>query len=867
MELKSYQKKALRDLTRFLELLNETGDTARAFRLFWREQNVPVGGGGIRAYQDILKGVPHLCFKVPTGGGKTFLACASLRPLFDALPFLKAQAVVWLVPSDAILEQTVKNLKNPRHPYRMKLEMDFGGRVQVYTKQELLTGQQFTPTDVMEQLSVMVLSYDSFRTSKKEGRKAYQENGYLAGFAQWMKDPDLLLADTDETALIQVIRFLNPVVVVDESHHAGSELSLEMLRNFNPSFVLDLTATPRKESNIISYVDAVQLKRENMVKLPVIVYNRDRIEEVLADAIDLRNALEKQAREEQPYIRPIVLFQAQPKGKEDSTTFEKLRARLVGIGIPAGEIAVKTATINELKNVDLMAEDCPIRYIITVNALKEGWDCPFAYILASLANKTSQVDVEQILGRVLRQPHTRQFAHKGLNRSYVLTCSNDFSATLDGIVRGLNSAGFNARDYRVGTFAVPPVPQPPITGVQTVIGDPQTEPDDIPPIDDSAVMELLERRREAPTPDITSPAEGMLAEGDTIGDAYDEDMEQDWGTASELPREVRDKMNAFVVNEAFAEEIQALELPQFYLHIPESTFFEDGLAPLDRAALAVGFSLKGKPYDIDFTAADDEIAEVDVAEAEGSTPKVLKMSSADQQYFKTYFNALPPERRVKQCKDVMHHQLNKMDGIDSRELQAYIDLIVGQMDKNQLAALEKSPLGFAGKIKAKIEALLDGYCRERFDLWLETEKIICKPSFHLPLYITPTEYTSTIGKSLYQAEANMDTLERELVMDVTALPNVRWWHRIMERHDFYINGFINHYPDIMICTQSGKIILAETKGGHLKNDDSRQKIALGAAWARAAGTQCRYFMVFKDGETPLDGAVTMSRFLGILREL
>lgn len=113
----------------------------------------------------------------------------------------------------------------------------------------------------------------------------------------------------------------------------------------------------------------------------------------------------------------------------------------------------------------------------------------------------------------------------------------------------------------------------------------------------------------------------------------------------------------------------------------------------------------------------------------------------------------------------------------------------------------------------------------------------------------------------------MDTLERELVMDVTALPNVRWWHRIMERHDFYINGFINHYPDIMICTQSGKIILAETKGGHLKNDDSRQKIALGAAWARAAGTQCRYFMVFKDGETPLDGAVTMSRFLGILREL
>ena len=77
-----------------------------------------------------------------------------------------------------------------------------------------------------------------------------------------------------------------------------------------------------------------------------------------------------------------------------------------------------------------------------MNALKEGWDCPFAYILASLANKTSQIDVEQILGRVLRQPYTRRFQkNPTLNMSYVLTSSNDFKNTLDKIVRGLNSAG------------------------------------------------------------------------------------------------------------------------------------------------------------------------------------------------------------------------------------------------------------------------------------------------------------------------------------------------------------------------------------------------------------------------------------------
>lgn len=66
----------------------------------------------------------------------------------------------------------------------------------------------------------------------------------------------------------------------------------------------------------------------------------------------------------------------------------------------------------------------------------------------------------------------------------------------------------------------------------------------------------------------------------------------------------------------------------------------------------------------------------------------------------------------------------------------------------------------------------------------------------------------------------MNQLEQDSVMELTALPNVRWWHRNMARRGFCINGYINHYPDIVIMTKSGKIILAETKGEHLKNDDS-----------------------------------------------
>lgn len=195
----------------------------------------------------------------------------------------------------------------------------------------------------------MVLSYDSFRTRSKDGRKAYQANGNLAAFASVFGTPEQPIENADDTALFQVINQLNPVVIVDESHHDTSTLSREMLTNFNPAFILDLTATPREQSNVISYVDALALKSENMVKLPVIAYNRTSQTEVITDAIDLRQSLEsaavKREAEGGGYIRPIVLFQAQPKTGEDVTSFERLREKLVAAGIPAEQIAIKTCVM------------------------------------------------------------------------------------------------------------------------------------------------------------------------------------------------------------------------------------------------------------------------------------------------------------------------------------------------------------------------------------------------------------------------------------------------------------------------------------------------------------------------------------------
>jgi len=360
---------------------------------------------------------------------------------------------VWLVPWSNLLQQTYNNLSNPSHPYREKLNSLFGNKVEVFQKEQLLQGANFNPTTTTEQLNIFVLNFSSLRIdkAKKEDRKIFQENGALESFRSFL-NPELTLEGTDDTALINVIRNLNPIVIVDESHNAESDLSVEMLKNLNPSLVLDLTATPKENSNIISYVSALKLKKEHMVKLPVIVFNHHRKEEVISSALHLQRQLELHAIEEEKitgkYIRPIVLFQAQSniKGK-DNTTFQKIKEQLVKLQIPEEQIKIKVSGTDELKGVNLMDRNCPVKYIITVNALKEGWDCPNAYILASLADKSSAVEVEQILGRVLRQPYVTKHQEPLLNMSFVLTASFKFQETLDNIVKGLQEAGFSKDDY------------------------------------------------------------------------------------------------------------------------------------------------------------------------------------------------------------------------------------------------------------------------------------------------------------------------------------------------------------------------------------------------------------------------------------
>lgn len=714
MELNNYQKQVMCDLSAYLDCVNRGTNLFSAWREYWFSKDVAVGFGGVPSYNNSIERAPHVCMKVPTGGGKTFMACASVRRIFDALPTGKPQVVVWLVPSDSILTQTIRTLSDVDHPYRQRLDQDFAGRVGVYTKEMLLNGQNFSPDTVREMLTVCVMSYGSLRidSRKKDVRKVYQENGNLFRFAEYFKDTDALLADTPDTALIQVLRHLEPVVIVDESHNAESKLSTEMLNNLNPSFVLDLTATPRKNSNIISYVDARELKKEHMVKLPVVVYNRTTRQSVIQDAIQLRGSIEQEAIAAEAvggkYIRPIVLFQAQPRTGDNSDTFDKIKAMLVGMGIPENQIAVKTSDVDDLKGQNLMSRDCEIRYIITVNALKEGWDCPFAYILASLANRTSTVDVEQILGRILRQPYAMQHSSPLLNTSYVLTNSVDFHTTLEKIVVGLNKAGFSRKDYRIGeAIEAPQVPvQPEAEQTEIPFAPQATEADAFDDVNVQEVKTALESTAQG-----SAAISAMVREATVQAETYTAAAnEADDGF---MGGELGDMLIQNRVQPYLAEEVSALRIPQFFLRsVPD--LFGDEFELLEKENLSEGFSLAGQDAQVRFEFATGEMYRVDVADHGEAVPKYKRADSELSEYIRNRMAQLPPEQKIQSCTTMLCAQINRNNRYAASEINDYVRRIVGGMTQDELAAMETAIPTYAAKISKKIEGLEDAYREEQF---------------------------------------------------------------------------------------------------------------------------------------------------------
>jgi superfamily II DNA or RNA helicase len=442
MQLKKYQQSALDTLRVYLQTLQQVGSAKRSF--------IEVTG---EPYNDKFFGeIPFVCVKIPTGGGKTLVATESVAAIYRLVMQSKMDKgiVLWFVPSEAIKTQTLNKFKDKKDWHRKVLDDSFENNVRIFSNEEAL---RIRKEDIEDNLCIIVSSLEAFRKDKKlqSKYKVYQENGSLLDHFQNISDDSSLEKDEEGTviySLANLIRMNNPLVVIDEGHRTQTQLSVDFLKDLNPSFIVEYTATPRSGSNILVNVLAADLKDEQMVKLPIVLESANQWELALARGLEKLDELEKEAKKlKEEYIRPIALIQAQPSSKTvKNVTVDVVKEHLLKLKIKEEEIAIKTSEKNELDGVNLFSKACKIKYIITVNALAEGWDCSFAYVLISLANIGSKISVEQIIGRIIRMPYAERKAKEDLNRSYVFASARNFNEAATQIISGLETNGYSRAD-------------------------------------------------------------------------------------------------------------------------------------------------------------------------------------------------------------------------------------------------------------------------------------------------------------------------------------------------------------------------------------------------------------------------------------
>jgi type III restriction enzyme len=443
------------------------------------------------------------------------------------------------------------------------------------------------------------------------------------------------------------------------------------------------------------------------------------------------------------------------------------------------------------------------------------------------------------------------------------------------VVKGLNAAGFSSRDYYAKEIDVEPVV--PTPSVQLTMDDVQpadipdatdTVEDDLPEIDVAEVVAKIEAATEEVETVVSVENDELFATAIAESEAYDAAIENMEPTAKNLaPEEVRDKMSEYRMNDEFAEEASAIKIPQFMQVVGFNMFSETSYELLRSEHLAKGFTLTDKDTVIDFSSVSAEMFRVDVDDGQNPAPKAWRMDANDSAYFKEMFNSQPSEKRLTLCKGMIIKVISKMDCIHDKELQDYINRVLKSMTEDQIADLEKSPYPYIIKIKEKVKALLAEHAEKTFDLWLNQDKIECVPNYKFPSSISPISVTTIIPKSLYTAEEDMNEQEIKLVWELSALDNIKWWHRNISRLGFCINGCINAYPDIIAMTTSGKILLIEPKGDHLENAESRLKAKIGEAWSNNTDKRFRYFMVFDKKSPGYSGAYSHDEFMEIVKGL
>jgi len=879
--LKGYQEDCLKVLGKFLADARTVG--ARA--AFNESPHRPKDSLGRRSEYGIIpswpesEAFPYVCLRVPTGGGKTIIAAHTVG--LACKKYLEAERtmVLWLAPGNKIVEQTIKALKNRRHPYRQALDEAFKGCVTVQSVEEAL---YIKPGTLDADTTIVVATMQTFRVTKEEGRRVYRGSGELMDhFANLDPKQTALLEQTDEQgnpvaeggtyakSLANVFRLRMPLVIVDEAHNARTELMFDTLRRFNPSGIIEFTATPAPHtrtkvgSNVLYSVTAAELKAWQMIKMPIRLVNRPNPHEAISSAITKREELERLAAEEEKtsgeYIRPIVLFQAEADRGEDSITAAKLKQWLIKDfdGVTEDEVAVYTGADKTLPD-DPLSRDCKVKYVITVNALREGWDCPFAYILCSVANLSAKGAVEQLLGRVLRMPYAKAKTTEELNDAYAYATSKDFFAAAHSLRDALVESGFERYEAEAAIVAgnggggggdgerLPLFSEP----VADVVSEKPPE---------KVIAELPKDVRESVTFETradTKETEIIWTGGfmtNQQADALAGAFKSEWDRRA--VKAIQRKTEGRPANPAMLGA--RLRVPQLAVKTEEGwTLFDPNDCEIKWTLAECNAALGDDALDPKQTSASGALIDV---EAEGKIAVELLTRLSEQMHLRDLRGPKTPERYV----DWLDGEILVTEATQN-EKREFLDRVLAHLMANRGLTFEQLlPLrwrlvtAIENRIIAhRLKAQRDTYQAVLFDG--EGAAVESRPEvvFEFPrgvgAYPAPSMYDGplVLRKHFYANIGSMEPEEADCAALIAGHPNVEYWVRNLTKGAYAFRmpladgGF---YPDFVAKLKDGRIAVIEYKGAvYRTNDDSKEKDLLGRLWSHRSNGQCVFELVGKN---------------------
>lgn len=890
--LKGYQSDCLKVLDAFLRRASEVrSDSNRigARAAFNESDSRPLDKFGRRSEYAVIPSwpesevFPYVCLRVPTGGGKTIIAAHAVGVTTRAFLQAERAMVLWLAPSGTIVEQTLKALRDRRHPYRAALDEAFKGCVTVLSVEEALSVK---PGTLDADTTIIVATMQTFRVTKEEGRLVYRGNGELMDHFANLTPVQLgLLEQTDADgnpvvdggtfakSLANVFRLRMPLVIVDEAHNARSDLSYETLRRFNPSGIIEFTATPAPHtkskvgSNILFSVSAAELKAAQMIKMPIRLVNRTNPQEAISSALAKREELERLAIEEEKtsgeYIRPIVLFQAQSKGEgEDRITPDVLKALLIkDYGVAESEVAIRTGEKDELPD-DPQARDCPLKYVITVSALREGWDCPFAYVLCSVANLSARGAVEQLLGRVLRLPYARAKATEELNHAYAYSTSRDFMESAASIKDALVESGFERFEAEAavlndggkgsgsGASGSSPLFSEPVAEIVTAQPSPKalaTLPNDLR----GAIS--FETRADTKETELVWTG-GLLTpqQAEIIAGLFE--APEDRRAVAKVQRKTDDRPTNPA---AFGDPFDVPQLAVADASAPKGwTLFDptdsDIAWTLDDCDAALGQDA------LDPARATATGATIDV-KSEGRLAVELLTRLAEQMQLRDLRGPKTPESFV----DWLDDEVKVPEATQSQK-RAFLDRVFAHLNAKRGLTFE-ALLPLRWRLVSAIDGRIDEHrIRAQRATYQEVlfenkgPKVECRPEvvFEFPRglgrYPAPTTYDGPIvyRHHYYSNVGAMDPEESRCAALIDGHPNVQHWVRNLTSGLFAFRlpladrGF---YPDFVARLKDGRVAVVEYKGAvYRTNDDSKEKDLIGMLWAARSNGRCVFALVGKD---------------------